>query len=213
MEKKSKRIVFITVGIIAVFLFGISSLYLFLYGGSPTKISDINKYGFFEDFKGYSNLYTFPTKIPNSGQVDDYYYYQRDTLFDPTCQIFLEYSLSEEDFEAEVSRLSKITVRFENERYKDIVNKIVYDTEHFRYPAYVTIYNNNYCYEYALLNKEENKIICVFTQFIKTNDITFDKKYLPVGFGDDNSGEGFNVYYSGNGTGYFERHLNSYLLN
>jgi hypothetical protein len=130
----------------------------------------------------------------------------RDTLFDPTCQIYLEYSLSKADFEAEVSRLSKISGRFEHEQYKDIVNEIVYDTEHFMYPAYVTIFNNNYCYEYALLDKKENKIICVFTQFIKPNDVIFDKKYLPTSFGDAKSSRGFNIYYSGNGMGYFERH-------
>lgn len=203
MERKTKKVARIIVGSIAILLIGISSVYFFLYGGPPVKTSDIKDYGIFEDFKGYSNLYIFPTIILDSARINAYYYYQRDTLFDPTCQIYLEYSLSKADFEAEVSRLSMISERFEHEQYKDIVNEIVYDTEHFRYPAYVTIFNNNYCYEYALLDKEENKIICVFTQFIKLNEVIFDKKYLPTGFGDDKSSRGFNIYYSENGMGYF----------
>ncbi|KUO76404.1 MAG: hypothetical protein APF77_06815 [Clostridia bacterium BRH_c25] len=206
-EKKTKKVALIIAGSIIVFLLlCISSLYLFLYGGPPIKTSDVKDYGVFEDFKGYSNLYIFPKKIPDSERIDSYYYYQRDTLFDPTCQIYLEYSLSKADFEAEVSRLSKISEKFELEQYKDIVNKIVYDTEHFMYPAYVTIFNNNNCYEYALINNEENKIICVYTQFIKPHKVIFDKKYLPIEFGEDTSSGGYNIYYSGNEMGYFERH-------
>lgn len=207
--KKKRKVVLITVvSIIAILLLGMTFMVLLLTGGPPIKKSDINDYGVFKDFKGYSNLYIFPTKMPDSARIDTYYYYQRDTLFDPTCQIYLEYSLSKADFEAEVSRLSKISERFEHEQYKDIINNIVYDTEHFKYPAYVTIFNNNYCYEYALLNEEENKIICVFTQSIGPDDVKFDKKYLPTGFGDDKSSGGFSIYFTslGNGFGYSEWH-------
>ena len=70
-------------------------------------------------------------------------------------------SKEKEDFDAEVLRLSKISERYENENYKDIRNNIVYDTKNFMYPAYVTIFNNNHCYEYALLNEEEHKIIFI----------------------------------------------------
>jgi len=206
--KKKRKMVFITVvSIIAILLLGMISMAVFIVTGGPSiGTSDVKDYGNFKEFKGYSNLYIFPNRMPESAQIDSYYYYQRDTLFDPTCQIYFEYSLSKADFEAEVSRLSKISERFELEQYKDIVNNIVYDTEHFKYPAYVTIFNNNHCYEYALLNKEEHKIICVFTQFIGPKSVKFDKKYLPTGFGDDKSSGGFNIYYSYNGMGYFERH-------
>ena len=93
--------------------------------------------------------------MPNSAKIESYYYYYRDTIFDATCQIYLEYSLPKEDFDAEVSRLSKISERYENKNFIDDENKIGYDTKNFIYPAYVTIFNNNHCYEYALLNEEE----------------------------------------------------------
>ncbi|UWG95564.1 hypothetical protein LPY66_11600 [Dehalobacter sp. DCM] len=197
MGKKPQKIVIISVAsIIAFMLLGISSVYFFIYGGPPVKTSDIEDYGVFEDFKGYSNLYIFPTQMPESTRIDSYYYYQRDTLFDPTCQIYLEYSLSKADFDAEVSRLSKITEKFDHEHYKNSVNNIVYDTKHFKYPAYVTIFNYDpiILYEYALINEESHKIICIFVQGVGADDVKFDQKYLPDGFGDDKSSGGFSIY-------------------
>ena len=206
--KRKKWAFIIVASIIAFLLSVIIFMWVCVTGGFPTKTSDIKDYGTFKDFKGYSNLYIFPTQMPESARIDSYYYYYRDTIFDPTCQIYLEYSLSKADFDAEVLRLSKISERYENENYKGIENSIVYDTKNFMYPAYVTIFNNNNCYEYALLNKEECKIICVFTQFIAYNDVKFDKKYLQMDFKNKKSSRSFNIYYSysENGDGYFERH-------
>lgn len=209
--RKRRRSVFaIVASAISVLLLGIflMAAYLVVTGGPAIKTSDINNYGYFYNFKGYSNLYIFPTTIPQAARIDSYYYYQRDTFLDPTCQIYLEYSLSKEAYDTEVLRLSKIVETYENENFKGKENKIVYDTENFKYPAYVTIFNSNHCYEYALLNEEEHKIIYVFTQYIGLNKVKFDKKYLPKDFGDEKNSKGFNIYYSdaGNGLGYFERH-------
>ncbi|WP_160685680.1 zf-HC2 domain-containing protein [Clostridium sp. C2-6-12] len=206
VRKKIKIAFILVASIIAFLLFVITFMWMFFTGGFPTKTSNIKDYGSFKDFKGYSNLYIFPKEIPKSAKVDSYYYYHRDTLFDPTCQIYLEYSLSKTDFDAEVLRLSKICESYENQNYKDKVNNIVYDTKNFMYPAYVTIFNRNHCYEYALLDNEEHKIIYVFTQFIELKNVNFDKKYLPVDFGKEKSSKGYNMYYSGNDFGYFERH-------
>lgn len=207
--KQKRRKVFI--GVVSVITFLLLSLIsmtvLLVTGGPPVKTSDVKDYGVFEDFKGYSNLYIFPVKLPDSAQIESYYYYQLNRIFDPTCQIYLEYSLSKSDFDAEIARLARISEKYEHNNYKDIVNNIVYDTEHFKYPAYVTIFNNNHCYEYALFNEKEKKIICVFTQFSKEKDIKFNKEYLPVDFGDNNTIKGFNIYYSDQSLGYFERHL------
>ena len=208
-QTKGTKIALIAMAsIIALSLSAIIFIWLCITGGFPTKTSNINDYGTFKNFKGYSNLYIFPKEMPDSAKIESYYYYHRDTIFDATCQIYLEYSLQKEDFDAEVSRLSKISERYENKNFIDCENKIEYDTKNFIYPAYVTIFNNNHCYEYALLNEEESKIICVFTQFIKSDDVKFDEKYLPIDFENRKSKESFNIYYtySKNGDGYFERH-------
>lgn len=206
--KRIKIALIIVTTITALLLSFIIFIWLCVTGGFPTKTSNINDYGTFKNFKGYSNLYIFPKEMSDSAKIESYYYYHRDTIFDATCQIYLEYSLPKEEFDAEVSRLSKISERYENTNYINADNKIVYDTNNFIYPAYVAIFNNNHCYEYALLNEEESKIICVFTQFIKPDDVKFDKKYLPLNFEDGKSDESFNIYYtySKDGSGYFETH-------
>ena len=193
--KKNIKISLIIVSTIIVILLSVIIFtWLCITGGFPTKTSNINDYGKFKDFNGYSNLYIFPKNMPSSAQIDSYYYYYRDTMFDPTCHIYLEYSLSKDYFNAEVSRLSNISETFENENYKDIENKIVYNTSNFIYPAYITIFNNNHCYEYALIDKENFKIICVFTQFINYNDVKFDKKYLPTASNNEKDNESFSIY-------------------
>lgn len=203
--KKRRRRVFaivmsvIGVLILSIFFFG----YYVITGGPAAKTSNAKDYGVFKNFNGYSNLYIFPKQMPQSTQIDSYYYYYRDTFLDPTSQIFLEYSLSEADFDAEVARLSTISERYEKEGYKDFENHIVYDETNFEYPAYVMIFNDNYCYEYALVNEKEHKIICVFTQFINPKEVRFDHKYLPKNFGNEKNSAGYNMYYYGS---YFERH-------
>ncbi len=119
--RKRRRSVFaIVASAISVLLLGtfLMAAYLVVTGGPAIKTSDINNYGYFYNFKGYSNLYIFPTTIPQAARIDSYYYYQRDTFLDPTSQIYLEYSLSEEAYNTEVLRLSKIVETYENENFR-----------------------------------------------------------------------------------------------
>lgn len=99
-QTKGTKIVLIVVSsIIALLLSAIIFIWLCITGGFPTKTSNINDYGTFKNFKGYSNLYIFPKEMPDSAKIESYYYYYRDTIFDATCQIYLEYSLSKEEFD------------------------------------------------------------------------------------------------------------------
>jgi hypothetical protein len=177
------------VGVLGLFIFSV------IWGGPAQITSDVSDYGKFEDFKGYSNLEIFPKDLPESINIENYYYFYQDTLFDATYQIFVEYTLSEEDYQAEVQRLSQI-----GEQNGGEAHRIVYDTQNFNYPAYVTVFGNNLTYEYALLIEDQNKIVCVFTQFANRKDIGFDPAYLPDGFqspGDPqvNTLGGYNIYY------------------
>lgn len=168
-------------------------MYFVITGAPASKTSDVRKYGEFEKYNCYSNLYIFPVEIPDSAVDLNYYYYFRDELFDPSCQIYLEYSLSEEDYNSEGKRLSKITIEFEHDSYKHLNHEIIYDNEHFNYPAYVTVFNNDQTFEYALLNEEEHKIIYVFKQFTANTKVKFDEEYLPQNI----NGDEYNLYLSG----------------
>jgi hypothetical protein len=195
-RRKIKSVVAIVIATLLLVI-GVMSVFIYyvVWGGPATVTHNAADYGNFEDFKGYSNLYVFPARLPASMQIQNYYYFYQDTFLDPTYQIYLEYTLSDADYQAEVQRLASIT-----EQHGSETHPIVYDTQNFSYPAYVTVFENNLTYEYALLIENQRKIVCVFSQFVNRNDIKFDPAYLPRKFksaGDSGSTTqgGFNIYY------------------
>ncbi len=70
--------------------------------------TDINDYGVFEAFDGYSKLDIFPKQLNDNIEVYMYSYYFADTFLDPTAQIYLECSYEEEDYLKEIERLEGI---------------------------------------------------------------------------------------------------------
>ena len=148
--------------------------------------TDINDYGVFEEFDGYSRLDIFPKQISDSMEINKYSYYYADTFLDPTAQIYLECSYDEDDYLKEIERLEEI-----QEEYDGRIQPIVYDADSFSYPAYVTIDGDDHCYEYALLIGE-GKIAYVFLQFIKEEDIVFPAEYLPKEY--EQKETGYSIY-------------------
>lgn len=158
--------------------------------------TDVNDYGIFEAFDGYSKLDIFPKQISSNMEVYKYSYYYADTFLDPTAQIYLECSYEKNDYIKEIERLKGI-----QEEYKGRIQTIVYDTDSFSYPAYVTIDADNHCYEYALLLGEE-KIAYVFLQFIPEEDIVFPTEYLPKEYEQKETGYSIYVFRYQNGDGH-----------
>lgn len=206
-KKKNSRLIIVI--IIAVLLVSTSFLVFsgknnvsifesLLYGDVSSLVTDPLKYGEFEHFNGYSSLDIFPQNI-SSSMIEDYHYSYQDTLFDPTSQIYLSCSYDTETYEAEIGRLSKI-----EKSYKGRTQRVIYDTDNYNYPAYVTIDANNHCYEYALLIGD-NKIVYIFLQFMKLNDIAFNLEYLPEKYEntvtDKKKGYSIYMFYKDNGDG------------
>ena len=119
-----------------------------------------------------------------------------DTFLDSTAQIYLKCNYGEDAYLREIERLAEI-----REEYEGKVQTVVYDTESFSYPAYVTIDAENHCYEYALL-LEDNRIAYIFLQFIKEEEIAFPAEYLPEGYGEEKEGYSIYVFRGENGIGY-----------
>lgn len=157
--------IFLGIGIAYIVIVTIS-LFLFFSGEK-----DIDNYGRFENYLGYSELAIFPKDV-SSENIQSYFYLNRDMPLDPICEIYLKCTYSAEVYNSEVERL------------KNIPN-IRYDEENFNYNAYVSMYNFSSCYEYALLLEEEKTIVYINTQGIYANPLLglrFDKKYLPEDF-------------------------------
>lgn len=194
---KKRNTIFASIGIVAGILFVIIVIRVLLVAGviifavqdgwkdcyTSTNIDD---YGVFEEFNGYSKLDIFPKQLSDNMEVYKYSYYYADTFLDPTAQIYLECSYEENDYSKEIERLEGI-----QEEYEGRIQPIVYDTDSFSYPAYVTIDADNHCYEYALLIGE-GKIAYVFLQFIKEEDIVFPAEYLPKEY--EQKETGYSIY-------------------
>ena len=85
--------------------------------------------------------------------------------------------MSKDKFESEKERLSKISDKYEEE-----IQEIIYDTDNFNYPAYVTVYHFDGGYEYALLEEEEKTIYYIHLRFVPEEDIAFEEKLLPKNY-------------------------------
>lgn len=184
MWKRKKNVIYLVFCIIClVSLALVLARAIFFHGET-----DVKKYGEFKNYKGYSKLAIFPENLERSENAE-YYYLSRDTLFDPTCEIFLKCTYNEENFQNEVTRLSSIP-------------QIKHEEEHFNYPAYVTMYNFSSTYEYALILEDSKEIIYINTQGIypyRVLGLYFDKEYLPDDFMEDiaytgDSKDNFTIY-------------------
>lgn len=124
----------------------------------------------------------FPDTITQLNVKEYHCIYNYNESFD----VLLSVEYSEEEYLKETDRLS--SVRHNGE--------ILYTTEHFEYPAYVTALGYNHCSEYALLCEEQHTIHYVYLQGMKLKDIKMPQSYLPKKLCDygEVTGESFTIY-------------------
>ena len=142
------------------------------------KEDDITKYGeFFGRAGSISEYLVFPKQIPESATNITYKSLWNDiSLIDPTIQIYLEYELNEEDYAAEIQRISEA-------RLEEGIYQVWEDKENFIYPAYVATDGYSNEYEYVLMDDENHRLIYVYLWHELRVNIKFNKKYLPDYFG------------------------------
>lgn len=166
------------------------------FNGDSYSSTDTNEYLQFDGFKGKSFLNIFPKTIEGA-EVIDYSYQYMNTLFDPTARIYLECRYDEEAYQAEIARLQGIKAEHEGK-----VQTVIYDTENFNYPAYVTINGNDHCYEYVLL-LGEGRIAYIHMEFIKEEEVAFSADYLPKTYEEGDKGYSMYIFYQKDGSGYY----------
>ena len=151
---------------------------------SPYKNSDVSKYGEFRDYSKYSSgssdYLVFPDSIPESAENVKYYFEHVEEFIDPAIQVYLEYELSKEDYDAEVQRLKNIKGYNANTNdYTDEKNAIKYADTNYIFPAYVSIDAYDFSFEYVLMDAEQNRLIYIYTHHIfSESQIKFDTSYL-----------------------------------
>lgn len=139
-----------------------------------TGIENYDKNHYIEEYGGDldSNLSIFPndkSKLINADFSSSF----KTGLFDSDGYILLRTKYSEEDFNNEVERLSKIEMTIKENCYpnsKSYTNYIKYDENNYKYPAYITIDGFGHTYEYALINKDDLEIIYVYLAYPSVNN-------------------------------------------
>ena len=145
-----------------------------------------------------SGLFVFPESI--EGLEDAEYHYTADyDGFFVDYMIYLKAAYSDEEYAAEVERLSSITCTVKTPD-ETVVNSVLYSEDLFNYPAYITIYNCDLSHEYALLDEANNTIVYVYVKQYKP-DGTLPQEYFPLEFMNDEvlGGIGWgnqNIYYA-----------------
>ncbi len=125
-----------------------------------------------------SELYIFPDDTTN--MLEPTFVSSLKTgFFDTDGYIILHGTYREEDYEAEVQRLSSIeyTLSTQEER---ITTRIQYDEESYALPAYVAIDGYDYEYEYALLDEKNHTVTYILLSYPKYVDLREYEEYLKL---------------------------------
>lgn len=178
---KNKKVIIITavsilvcVAMIAIVLFFTKSM----VGDVDVSTDDIADYGQWDLSKEYTQLSVFPAEIPASATEVSYRYKYQSGYNRPMCQIYLECTLDQQEYEAEVERLRNLSYT----TAAGETNLVQYDEENFSYPAYVTMLGYDFAYEYALVNEQSRTIVYIFSMNTLEKDVKFDDSYLPEDF-------------------------------
>lgn len=110
-----------------------------------------------------SGLFVFPNDAKNAATVE-YESALKTGMFDTDGYIFLSATYEDDEFKKEVERLSEISCMVFETNHEDSdyhIGNIIYDTENYNFPAYVTSDGYSSVYEYALIDNENKRIIYV----------------------------------------------------
>lgn len=193
--KKQKNTIMMILGVVVggIILFLVDLLRRFLLAGGiltiltfiqgkigPEILTDVSKYEksyYIENYSGDldSSLSVFPDKITEEMEVKNFQSSLQTGLFDTDGYIFLEYTLDKENFDKEVARLQALEAKIENPDGESFVNKVVYSEDEYDYPAYITIDGFTSNFEYALVDQENCRIICIYIAYIDSSDFPHEE--------------------------------------
>lgn len=167
------------------------------------EYNDIDNYSNYlinlrDNTDAHSYLSIFPNEIINNN-VEEFIYLSEDGLFDGDYLFYLVVSYDKDSYYNEINRISNITIN-----YKNLEKKILFSKDGFSYPAYISIFDNNGSFEYALVDEENYRIVYIFNQFFMWDKIEINKNYEPIDYDvpiKDIKREGYNMYYFFNKNG------------
>ncbi len=124
-----------------------------------------------------SGFYLFPENLDKS--VDDEYAYSAKTgLFDTDGYFILKVQYNEEDYKAEVDRMSDVSCKIDFDNNQSYTNYVYQDDTMYNYPAIIAMDGYDNAYEYALLDEEDLTIIYVALSYPESVNLIKYKDYL-----------------------------------
>ncbi len=154
-----------------------------IFGDNRVITTDISEYeevmsSYEDNNEVYSGFIIFPESIPNSARDIDYYCsYEIFIAGRAVCEVYLQCTYDEADYQAEIQRLESTY-----KQYGATIKKLQYDEVGFAYPAYVAVDGHVGDYEYALLSGE-NQITYIFIACIsKENMEKVTQEILPYDY-------------------------------
>ena len=204
-NKRKKTIIIITICVVLVMMIATVGLWFLkqLFASEPTIKQGAEEYkgraAYFEDESEgfYSHLLIFPEKELEGMEIKKYYYSEEVSLFDNFYSIYLEYTLDDENYQKEKERLGNLSMEYKGKQ------QYIEQIEHENFDAvYVAAWSEMRTCEYALLNEENNKIVCVFSQISELDNSVIPEQYLlDKDVMKDKFGEYFDIYYFKDGAG------------
>ena len=118
-------------------------------------------------------------------------------MFDTDGKIVLECKYDDEQFTDEVKRIRALskTIKEGKEQY---TNKVVYDEDSYSYPAYITIDGFGDSYEYALIDKPENRIVYMYLSYPNQKTLKKYRDYVKKdlsAYEEEEKFDRFSMYY------------------
>ena len=132
----------------------------------------ITKYGGDLD----SNLPVFPDSLEES-RVILFESSMGEGLFDTDGYIILAYRCDNAQIDAEEERLKELSMTIKHYDGQTFTNYVMYDESSYQYPAYITNDGFGSTYEYALIDREVGRIVCVYGAYMLPNRFPY-KEYL-----------------------------------
>lgn len=212
-KKKGKitKIILVGLGIGFIVIAGLFMvlIYFFFWGGPVQITKDASAYEetmhkYTQEVVGkvHTGFFAFPEIIPQSALENEpiFYFSYQDTWDDPTCEVYLKCTYSDDDYSKEIDRLKNSRFQIENAG-QTIYNSLEYeDSGRFDYPVYKAIDCDNHSYEYAM-DLGNNEIAYIYTSFksLPGSLKSIPRDYLPEDYKesiDKNtySNGGYNVY-------------------
>lgn len=135
-------------------------------------ITNIENYGMIWQLPEYRIVgpsVLFPKTIEDKKVLNFQCIHTTYSLVGTGWQIELNIKYSNDEMILELDRLENITKNLSNLQEPDL----------FRLPVYVTVWNWNGCFEYAVVNESEQSIRYIYLQLIDKNDLKIDESCIP----------------------------------